>query len=98
MYLDSNQIDFKTTFLFVSASNFLRMSYDPAACAVVETGPSSTGGLNSNLNDLNNAQHSSSISDKFKDHQLQNPYENNIGNYGTDQDSFRCKYLPKISN
>ena len=89
------QNDLQAVFLSISASNFLRMSYDPAACAVVETGPSSTGGLNSNLNDLNNAQHSSSISDKFNDHQLQNPYENNIGNYGRDQDSFRCKYQPK---
>ena len=75
------------------ASNFLRMSYDSAkACAVVETGPSSTGGISSsNLNDLNNA-HSSSISDtQFSgDHQLQT-FDTN-GNYGLDQDSFRCKF------
>ena len=69
------------------------MSYDSAkACAVVETGPSSTGGISSsNLNDLNNA-HSSSISDtQFSgDHQLQT-FDTN-GNYGLDQDSFRCKF------
>ena len=78
-------------YISISASNFLRMSYDSAkACAVVETGPSSTGGINSNLNDLNNA-HSSSISDKYNDRQLQTHYESNNGNYGLDQDSFRCK-------
>ena len=79
------------------ASNFLRMSYDSAkACAVVETGPSSTGGISSsNLNDLNNA-HSSSISDtQFSgDHQLQT-FDTN-GNYGLDQDSFRCKFHEHI--
>ena len=81
------------------ASNFLRMSYDSAkACAVVETGPSSTGGISSsNLNDLNNA-HSSSISDtQFSgDHQLQT-FDTN-GNYGLDQDSFRCKFNELIIN
>ena len=81
------------------ASNFLRMSYDSAkACAVVETGPSSTGGISSsNLNDLNNA-HSSSISDtQFSgDHQLQT-FDTN-GNYGLEQDSFRCKFNKLIIN
>ena len=80
-------------YFYFAASNFLRMSYDSAkACAVVETGPSSTGGISSsNLNDLNNA-HSSSISKKYKDdHQLQ-PYDKQ-GTYGLDQDSFRCKSL-----
>ena len=85
-------------FLFL-ASNFLRMSYDSAkACAVVETGPSSTGGISSsNLNDLNNA-HSSSISDtQFSgDHQLQT-FDTN-GNYGLEQDSFRCKFNKLIIN
>ena len=67
------------------------MSYDSAkACAVVETGPSSTGGIStSNLNNLN-IDHSPSSSSKFNnDHQLQT-YDNN-GNYGLDQvqNSFR---------
>ena len=87
-----NSINIGYISLFV-ASNFLRMSYDSAkACAVVETGPSSTGGISSsNLNDLNNA-HSSSISDtQFSgDHQLQT-FDTN-GNYGLDKDSFRCKF------
>ena len=78
---------------YLLASNFLRMSYDSAkACAVVETGPSLAGGVSSsNLNDLNNAHSSSSISTKFNgDHQLQT--FNNKNKYGSNQDSFRCKY------
>ena len=67
------------------------MSYDSAkACAVVETGPSSTSGISSSsLNNLNNA-HSSSTSTKYtNDHQLQ-AFDKH-GNYGLDQDSFRGK-------